>query len=62
MFNTSGIHAKEFNSSNVIEIIPEIYGYSVGSAEPNTYLEDTFFKVGEDEKIFLSKLPIRLQI
>ena len=48
MFNTSGIHAKEFSSTNIIEIIPEIYGYSVGSAEPNTYLEDAFFKVGED--------------
>lgn len=31
MFNTSGIYAKELNSTNVIEVMPEIYGYSVGS-------------------------------
>ena len=32
MFNTSGICAKELNSSNVIEIMPEIYGEQVGPA------------------------------
>lgn len=61
MFNTSGICGKE-SQNNMIEVMPEIYGFSVGSAEPIAYLDDNYFKVSEDEKVLLSKIPLRLQI
>lgn len=34
----------------------------IGTAEPVLHLEDSYFKFSEDEKIFLARNPLKLQI
>lgn len=59
-FNT--ISQNETAGQGAVEIIPEIYGTCVGTHDPVAELEESYFRFSEEEKIFLGRTPLKLQI
>lgn len=62
VLNFSAVSQLESGNQGSIEILPEVYGTSIGSETPIASIDNLYFKHSEEEKIFLGKTPLSLQI